>query len=48
MDESIKQQKLREEAVNRIQAVANKEINAKQDLKPKDTGAPLVVNPNTK
>jgi len=53
MNESIKQQKQREDAFELIKAASKRKltkqyVDAKKDLKIKDTGAPLVVNPNTK
>ena len=53
IDDSIKQQKKREDAFERIKAASKRKltkqyVDAKKDLKIKDTGAPLVVNPNTK
>jgi hypothetical protein len=53
IDESIKQQKQREDAFERINAASKRKltkqfVEAKKELKPKDTGLPLVVNQNTK
>ena len=52
-EESIKQQKQREEASNRIRAAMQTKLTkqfkeAKKEHKVKNTGEPLVVNPNTK
>ena len=53
MNESIKQQKQREDAFERIKAASKRKltkqyVDAKKDFKIKDTGEQLVVNPNTK
>ena len=53
LEESIKQQKQREEASNRIRAAMQTKLTkqfkeAKKEHKVKNTGEPLVVNPNTK
>jgi hypothetical protein len=53
LEESIKQQKQREEASNRIRAAMQTKLTkqfkeAKKELRPRNAGEPLVVNPNTK
>ena len=53
IDESIKQQKQREDAFERIRAASKRKltkqyVDAKKELKSKDTGEPLVVNQQTK
>ena len=53
LEESIKQQKQREEASNRIKGAMQTKLTkqfkeAKKEHKVKNTGEPLVVNPNTK
>jgi hypothetical protein len=53
IDQSIKNQKQREEASHRLQAAMKTKLTkslqeAKKEHKPKNTGEPLVVNQNTK